>query len=122
MKRQLASLLLLISTAAFAADPIALTGTWKVKTNVSGSEGEESCALTRKDAAITGTCTSDQGKSDVTGKVDGNKVSWQYNTKWNDETLTLVFTTTMNSDDNLSGTVDVQPMGVSGDFTATKAK
>ena len=58
----------------------------------------------------------------VTGTVDGKKVTWKYDSDYNGTALTLTYTATLDDSDKISGSVEVQPFGVSGDFTATPVK
>jgi hypothetical protein len=58
----------------------------------------------------------------ITGKVEGNTVSWQFDTQYEGQTLTVYYSGTSQSAEKITGTVNVQPMNVSGEFTATKAK
>jgi hypothetical protein len=102
--------------------PAAVAGTWTVKADVSGNQSESNCTFTQKDADLTGNCTSDRGTVTITGKVDGKTVNWQFDTPYEGQTLTVYYSGTTQSADKISGTINVQPMNVSGDFTATKTK
>lgn len=54
--------------------------------------------------------------------MDGNNVTWSYDTEANGGTVTLTYKATLDKEDKFAGTVDVAPYNVSGDFTATAAK
>ena len=99
-----------------------VSGTWAVAQNIGGTAVEMKCTITQKDADLSGTCASDQGTLAITGKVDGKNVTWQFGTDYNGQALTIVLAGTLDTPEKIAGTVDVRPMGVSGDFTATKAK
>jgi hypothetical protein len=110
-----------VASSAVAADP-SVVGKWNVSTSIAGNDGSMKCTFTQKEAELAGTCTGDDGDHALTGKVDGNKVTWQYGMDYNGEPLTLVFSGAIRAEDQFSGTVDVNPMGVSGDFSAKRAK
>lgn len=110
-----------MATSAVAAD-VSIAGKWNVSTSVAGNEGSMVCTFTQKETTLTGTCTGDDGDHAVAGKVEGNKVSWTYKAEYNGQPLTLAFSGNVNSDTKFSGTLDVDPMGVTGDFTARRAK
>src|SRR5436305_8416196 len=112
--------LLLVASAVLAADGY-VVGTWKMHTNIAGNENDQECTFTQKDAALGGTCKTEKGDLNLKGTVDGKKVSWQYEVEYNGSPLTLVFTGTVDPVTKMSGTIEVQPMGVPGDFTALKA-
>lgn len=118
-------LLLLLALAAipvFAADAPSMTGKWKVHNSIVGNESDQDCTFTQKDNDITGTCSLEQGSADVTGKITDASVTWQYKTEYNGTPLTLVYTGTADKDSKIVGSVEVQPMSVTGDFTATPSK
>lgn len=120
--------LAIVTSAAPQATPpsqpstASVAGTWTVKADVSGNQSESNCTFTQKDADLTGSCTSDRGTVMVTGKVEGKTVNWQFDTQYEGQTLTVYYSGTPQSAEKMSGTINVQPMNVSGDFTATKTK
>jgi predicted GH43/DUF377 family glycosyl hydrolase/lysophospholipase L1-like esterase len=119
MKRLLATSALLFASSAFAADH--LTGQWAIHSNIAGNESDQECKLVVTDNKITGTCKAQDKDHQVTGTVDGNKVSWQYESDYSGSPLTLNYTATLDDSGKIAGTVEVQPFGVTGDFTATPA-
>ena len=123
MKKLLAlSAAVLFATTAFAAGPD-LTGQWSIHQNIANNESDQACKFVQKDNAITGTCKSMEGKDlAVTGSVDGNKVTWKYDSEYNGSPLTLIYTATVDDSGKIAGSVEVQPYNVTGDFTATPAK
>jgi hypothetical protein len=121
MKKILAhSLFLFAATSALAAPGV--SGQWKVHNTIAGNESDQECTFSQKDKEVTGSCKTEQGVAKVTGTVDNNKLTWQYQTDYNGSPLTLVYTATIDDTAKISGTVEVQPFGVSGDFTATPLK
>jgi hypothetical protein len=111
--------LLAAGTAMAEENPMA--GKWAIHFNISGYEGDLTCALTQTSADVGGSCTNDQGTVTVTGKVEETKVTLQYKTEYNGDELTVVYTGKLDSG-KLAGSVSVQPMGVEGEFTGTPAK
>ena len=100
----------------------AVAGTWTVRADISGNQSESSCTFTQKESDLTGTCNSDRGAVMVTGKIDGKTVNWQFDTQYEGQTLTVYYSGTSQSEEKITGTVNVQPMNVSGEFTAAKKK
>ena len=121
MKRLLAASALLFASTAFAAP--SLTGQWSIHNNIAGNESDQPCTLAVADNKISGSCkTADGADTPVSGTVDGNKVTWKFDMDYNGTPLTLTYTATLDDSDKISGSVEVEPFGVSGDFTATPSK
>jgi len=122
VKRLLLLALVIFATAAAQAQPVSVAGSWKVAANVSGNASESTCAFTQKDTDLAGTCKSERGDVTITGKVDGKTVSWQFDTQYEGQTLTVYYSGTLDVPEKMTGSINVQPMNVSGEFTATRAK
>lgn len=122
--------LLLPSLVLFAASVVApafgattnIAGQWKVHNSIAGNESDQDCTFAVAEKKITGSCKSQDRTVDVTGNIDGNKVSWKYEVDFNGSTLTLVYTATLGETEKVAGEVEVQPMGIKGDFSASPAK
>lgn len=115
------SLLMLAATPVFAAP--AINGQWKVHNSIAGNESDQVCSFTLTDTTtLSGSCKTDQGDAKVTGSLKDNKLSWQYNSEYNGSPLTLNYTATLSDADKITGTLEVDPFGVSGEFTATPVK
>lgn len=122
MKRFLTGMFLAIAAAAIApAADSSMAGKWVLHFNISGYSGDLDCAFTQKDKDVAGSCKNPDGNVSVTGKVDGAAVTLQYKTEYNGDELTVIYTGKMESPTKLSGTVNVQPIGADGDFTATQS-
>lgn len=123
MKRLLLLSLALASAALLlpAADPPSLTGDWKIVSNIGGGERHSQCAFTQKESTLTGTCRSEAGSVEITGKLEGNKVAWGYKTEYQGSPLTVSYKGTIESPAKITGTVTAEEFGVEGDFTATPA-
>lgn len=115
-------LVLSLAAIAFAADQPSVSGKWQVHTTIAGTEHDITCTFTQKETDLSGSCDREEGgKVDVTGKVDGDKVTWSYKSEYNGTPLTVNHTGTLK-DDKMTGTVDVPEFSASGDFTAALAK
>src|ERR1700676_5011114 len=119
MKILLATFALLFTSSAFGAQN--LTGHWAIHNNIAGNENDQECELVVTDNKITGSCKSQDKNLPVTGVVDGNKVTWQYQSDYNGSPITLIYAATVDDSKKIAGTVEVQPFGITGDFTATPA-
>ena len=49
-------------------------------------------------------------------------MTWKYESEYNGSPLTLTYTGTLDDSGKIAGSVDVDPFGVTGDFTATPSK
>ncbi len=58
----------------------------------------------------------------ITGSIDGTKLTWKYDSDYNGTPLTLTYTATLDDSGKIAGSVEVQPFGVTGDFTASPSK
>jgi hypothetical protein len=110
------------ATAGLQAQSSSVAGSWTVRADISGNQSESTCTFTQKESDLTGSCNSDRGTVMLTGKVDGKTIDWQFDTQYEGQTLTVYYSGSAQSAEKITGTVNVQPMNVSGEFTATKAK
>ena len=123
MKRiVLTSLLASAAALALMADDPSLTGKWQVHTSIAGTEHDQSCSFTQKGEDLTGTCVSETGTVNITGKVNGTKVSWSYKSEYNGSPLTVAHDGVVSSGTKITGSVSVPEFSVEGDFTATQSK
>ena len=122
MKKLLASFALLFASTAFAAGAPNLTGQWTVHNSIAGNESDQECKFVQTENKLTGTCAVEEKEVQITGSIDGNKVTWKYESEYNGSPLTLTYTATLDDSGKIAGTVDVDPFGVTGDFTATRSK
>ena len=112
--------LLSVLRAAPAAD--SLSGSWQITGDVMGNPVDETCTLKQAGATLSGSCVGQTGeKIDVTGEVKDGKVVFRHGADYQGQALTITYPATFASAKQLKGTMDVQPMGVSGTFTAAPA-
>lgn len=123
MKLLLASLLLASAyVAAFAADDAFLTGKWQIHTSAAGRESDYPCTFTQKKNDLIGSCSPERGAVQISGKVDGKKVTWTYRSEYEGSPLTVTFKGTFDSTGKITGSVVAEEFGVEGEFTATRPR
>src|SRR5260370_58877 len=110
MKMFLATFTLLFASSAFGAQN--LTGHCAIHNNIAGNENDQDCELAVIDNKITGSCKSQDKDLPVTGTVDGNRITWQFQAEYNGSPITLIYTATVDDSNKIVGTVEVQPYGV----------
>jgi len=118
MKR-LCTLVFVSALPILGADP-SLTGSWKLSLNVNGNSYDMLCNFQQDGEKLSGSCKSSESENPLSGQIQGQKITWQHQTPYNGETLTLTYTGTINSATEIKGTLDVQPYAVTGDFTGQK--
>jgi hypothetical protein len=114
----LATAVLAFAYPAFAAAPPSLSGQWAIHISVAGTEKDLACTFVQADNKLTGNCTGDDKPHPITGTVDGANVTWTYDSDYNGTAITLTYTATLTDAPNFSGSLDIQPFNVSGEFTA----
>jgi len=118
----LPTLLLFVATSALAATAPTLTGQWTVHNSIAGNESEMECKFVQADAKLTGSCKGTEKDVQITGSIDGNKVTWKYEGEYNGTPITMAYSGTLDDSGKIIGSVDVDPFGVTGDFTAAHSK
>jgi hypothetical protein len=121
-KKFLVPSLLIFAASASAADAPRLAGQWSIHQSIAGNENDQDCSFTQDDNKVAGTCKVGEQTTKVSGAIDGKKATWKYDMEYNGSTLTLIYTATLDDAEKFTGSVEVQPYGVTGDFTATRAK
>ena len=117
-------LLALTLAAALHATPAAdsVPGTWKLTGDVAGNPLIETCTIKQAGAVLSGSCTNDQGGPyEVTGDVKDGKVTIKHGGDYQGTALTIIYSGTLASPKELKGTIEVQPFGATGTFTAAPA-
>ncbi len=122
MKRLLFPVILLVTAAAVVFAAPAIAGNWKVHFSISGYDGDLECAFTQAGDGLSGTCKGEKGPVEINGKVEGEKVTFRHKSEYEGEALTVIYSGKFESESKITGSVDVQPMAVSGDFTASKVE
>ena len=122
MKKMFIPTALLLAAMPLLNAQSGISGKWKVHNNIAGNESDQECTLTQTDKELTGSCKGENGDLKLTGSVDGKKLTWKYDSEYNGTPLTLTYTGTLDDSGSIKGEVNVDPFGVTGDFTATPAK
>jgi len=110
---------LLMGLPVLGADP-SMAGSWRLSLNVNGNTYAMLCTFQQDGEKLSGTCKSTEGENPLSGRVQGAKITWQHQTPYNGEILTLTYSGTISSATEIKGTLDVQPYAVAGDFTGQK--
>jgi hypothetical protein len=123
MKSTMLSVLLVLASAtALAATVPNLTGSWTVHHSIAGNESEMECKFVQTEAKLIGSCKGQDKEVQITGSIDGNKLTWKYDSDFNGTPITLTYVATLDDSGKIAGSVNVDPFGVSGDFTAVPSK
>jgi hypothetical protein len=119
----LAMLMLMAVPAVAAAPGVDITGTWALAADVQGVSVTETCTLTQSpEGKLTGSCdVNGMAKYATTGSVTDKTVIITHAGEYQGQGLTMTYTGKVNSDGGITGVLDVDPMSVSGSFSATKA-
>jgi autotransporter translocation and assembly factor TamB len=119
--KKLAVTILLASAFAFAqAQDSSITGKWKIHSSIAGNDSDATCTFAQTGNDLSGTCPRPQGEVKFTGKADGNKLTWSYQMDYNGSPLTMKYEATLDTG-KMTGTVTVDPFGVSGDMSGVPA-
>ncbi|HTW81210.1 MAG TPA: hypothetical protein VME23_16800 [Terracidiphilus sp.] len=110
-----------LAATTSAGDSASLSGKWNIHNSIAGNENDATCTFVQTNSDLSGTCPGPDGDVKFTGKIDGKKASWSYETQYNGSQLTMKYEGTLDSG-KLTGSVTVDPYGVSGDFTGTPQK
>ncbi len=118
----LSFLLFSVPVIAPAAEDTSLAGQWKMHSSIAGHDSDFDCTFTQNNQDLGGTCKTTEATLTISGKVEASKVTFQYKTTYEGQELTIVHSGKVESPAKITGSVEVQPMGVTGDFTASQVK
>lgn len=123
MKKFLAVSIVFLASTAFAVAAPSLSGKWSIHQTVAGNESDVTCTFVQTDNTLSGTCKGQEDKElPLKGTIDGSKAAWQYDSEYNGTPLTIKYTAALDDPNKITGTLDIDPFGVSGEFTATPVK
>jgi hypothetical protein len=105
----------LAAATLLAAD---VSGTWDVDGDVMGNPVKFTCTLKQDGETLSGTAVLEGKDVPITGSVEENAVTFEYDAEHEGTTYHLVFSGTLGDDGAIKGTIAVA--GVEGTFTATK--
>ncbi|MGI4757351.1 MAG: hypothetical protein ACRYGF_10955 [Janthinobacterium lividum] len=79
MLRKLTILLIVSSGVAVAQTGSGAAGRWRVHSWINGNDQVAECNFMQSGTTMRGTCTTEQGQTEITGQSSGSSVSWSYN-------------------------------------------
>ena len=103
-----------ISVLPLLAADNPLSGTWKIDADFDGNPRTIVCALRQNGEKLAGSCKTDEGEQEVAGEVSGQKATWKHKAQYNGEPLMLTYSVSVESPTQIKGTIDVQPLAVTG--------
>jgi hypothetical protein len=112
-------LALFAAALAWAAD---VSGTWDMEVEIAGNTGGPTFTLKQSGAKVTGKYSGAFGESEVTGTLEGDKISLQFEVAPQGDKIMLTYKGTVKADGKaMEGTIDVPGMG-EGTFKGSKRK
>ncbi|HEX9781181.1 MAG TPA: hypothetical protein VGA56_00420 [Opitutaceae bacterium] len=114
--------------AANAADQpavpdVMVAGKWEIEMEMVGNASTSTLTLKQDGQKLTGSLSGPEGQEQpVTGKVDGEKITFSYVGDWQGSELNVTYVGKLNSTGAITGMCEVQPFGISGEFSAKRAK
>ena len=122
MKNLLILFLVFLAVLGYGDTTTNLAGQWKVHNSIAGNESDQDCKFEQTENTLSGSCKSEDKEVQITGRIDGKNVTWKFDTEYNGTAITLTYTATLDDASKIAGSVEVEPYGVTGEFTATAAK
>lgn len=120
MKSLLVIAALFVAVAGAAAQAADVTGKWVLTVQTSAGGGSPTLDLKQDGQKLTGHYTSAQlGEADITGTVEGSKVTVKFGVDVQGTHLDVVYTGTLEGKDSMKGTVNLGGLG-EGTFTGKK--
>jgi hypothetical protein len=109
-----------------ASDDTPFSGKWHVSIEIGGTSVDHVCTFTQKGQDLTGSCDTQNGTVNLSGKVDQKKITWTYKSQSSSNgVLTVIYDGTLDlttGTTRITGSVLVEEMGIRGTFTANQAK
>ena len=118
-----AGAVLAVATAPVAAQTANVAGAWTMSvTTDAGGTTTPSMTLQQDGTALTGHYTSETlGEADVTGTVEGNRVTIRFDADLQGQEVPVIYAATLGDDGVLTGTIDLAGGLATGTFTARRA-
>ena len=111
----LMAILFALALPLCAAD---LTGTWDVAVDIAGNTGNPVITLKQDGNNLTGSYTGLLGEAPLKGKVDGDKVTWEFTVDYSGNNIHVVYTAVV-ANGAISGKIDFGGQA-EGTFTAKR--
>lgn len=118
-----AGAVLAVATAPVDAQTANVAGAWTMSvTTDAGGTTTPSLTLEQDGTALTGHYSSETlGEADVTGTVEGNRVTIRFSADMQGQEVPVVYAATLGDDGVLTGTIDLAGGLATGTFTARRA-
>jgi hypothetical protein len=119
-----AGALFTVASAPVSAQNVNVAGAWAMEvTTDAGGTTTPSMTLQQNGAELTGRYTSETlGDADVTGTVEGNKVTINFTADLQGQEVPVTYEATVGEDGVMTGTIDLAGGLATGTFTATRAQ
>ena len=116
----------LITACAAIAEDAPFSGKWEIYNVIGGTSVDQVCTFTQTANEIGGTCDTQRGTVNVSGKVDQKKITFTYKTQSSEGGLVTVnYSGELNlksGTTRVTGTMVVEELGMQGSFTANQSK
>ena len=115
---------LAVASAPASAQNVNVAGAWAMEvTTDAGGTTTPSMTLQQNGAELTGRYTSETlGDADVTGTVEGNKVTINFTADLQGQEVPVTYAATVDADGVMTGTIDLAGGLATGTFTARRAQ
>jgi hypothetical protein len=111
--------LTLLSLLHLAPAADSLSGAWQIRGDIVGNPLNQVCTFKQSGTDLAGSCTSDGGPAvEIKGEVKEGKVTFGYASDYEGQAISITYSGALVSATELKGTIEVQPFGVGGEFTA----
>ena len=116
----LTATVLIAAVAGVSAQATDVTGKWLLEVQTSAGGGTPTLTLKQDGQKLTGHYSSAQlGEADVTGTVDGSKVTVKFAVEVQGTHLDVTYSGTLEGKDSIKGTVNLGGLG-EGTFTGRR--
>lgn len=107
-------------TTSLLAEPN-ISGVWTVTSDIYNNKSVSKVRLKTEGEKVSGTLLVSGGQEvPVSGECHGTEITWGYRKDWEGNPLSLHYSGKISDDGKIIGSVEVKPMGVTGEFEAVK--
>jgi hypothetical protein len=105
-----------LSQTPASTEHLSVTGTWKLRPLLNGIEVGDSqmCTFAVKERHLAGSCSSENGRNDLAGEINGKSINWQMSTGLFGD---AEFTGTFDSASSITGAFKLKQSVILGDFS-----
>lgn len=99
-----------------------ITGNWVIKGDVVGNPVNATCEMKQSGTALSGSCVGEKGDAHpMTGQVTLGTITFQYESEYQGDAITVIYTAKLDTPTKMKGTILVKPFDANGTFTAEPA-